>query len=54
MSCVMRKHAFYILCENKAADHPHGNRAADQRLCFYYTDSTYILLLKIKFQALIV
>ena len=30
--------------ENKAADQLHGNREADQRLCFRYTDSTIPLL----------
>ena len=39
MSLVMRKPAFCI-CENKDADHLRGNREADQRLCFRYTDST--------------
>ena len=35
----MRKHAFCIL-ENKGADQLRGYRAADQRLCFHYVDST--------------
>ena len=35
----MRKLAF-CLCENKDADQLRGNREADQRLCFRYTDST--------------
>ena len=30
----MRNSAFCI-CENKGADQLHGNRAADQRLCYY-------------------
>ena len=34
------------ICENKAADQLRGNREADQRLCFRYTDSTMPLLLK--------
>ena len=34
------------LCENKGADQLHGNRKADQRLCFHYTDSTIPLPLK--------
>ena len=34
------------LCENKGADQLRGNREADQRLCFRYTDSTIPLLLK--------
>ena len=33
ISLVMRKPAFSI-CENKEADQLHGNRKADQRLCF--------------------
>ena len=32
--------------ENKGADQLRGNREADQRLCFRYTDSTIPLLLK--------
>ena len=32
--------------ENKDADQLHGNREADQRLCFRYSDSTIPLLLK--------
>ena len=39
----MRKVAFCI-CENKGADQLRGNREADQRLCFRYTDSTIPLL----------
>ena len=39
MSLVMRKTAFCI-CENKDADQLRSNCAADQRLCFRYTDST--------------
>ena len=39
----MRKPAFCI-CENKDADQLRGNREADQRLCFSYTDSTIPLL----------
>ena len=45
MSLVMRKPAFCI-CENKDADQPCGNREADQRLCFRYTDTTIPLLSK--------
>ena len=41
----MRKPAFCI-CENKDADQLRGNRGADQRLCFRYTDSTISLLPK--------
>ena len=43
----MRKPAFCI-CENKDADQLHGNREADQRLCFGYTDTTIPLLSKIR------
>ena len=45
MSRVMRKPAFCIR-ENKDADQLHGNREADQRLCFHYIDSTIPLLSK--------
>ena len=34
--------------ENKGADQLRGNREANQRLCFRYTDSTLPLLLKSK------
>ena len=34
------------LGENKGADQLRGNRKADQRLCFRYSDSTIPLLLK--------
>ena len=44
-SLVVRKPAFCI-CENKDADQLRGNREADQRLCFRYTDSTIPLLSK--------
>ena len=45
MSLVMRKPDLCI-CENKDADQLRGNREADQRLCFRYTDSTVPLLPK--------
>ena len=45
MSHVMRKPTFCI-CENKDPDQLRGNREADQRLCFYYIDSTILLLSK--------
>ena len=45
MSHVLRKPAFCI-CKNKDADQLRGNREADQRLCFHYTDSTSPLLPK--------
>ena len=41
----MRKPDFRT-CENKAADQHRGNREADQRLCFRYTESTIPLLPK--------
>ena len=41
----MRKPDFCI-CENKDADQLRGNREADQRLCFRYTDSIIPLLSK--------
>ena len=34
------------ICENKGADQLCGNREADQRLCFRYTDSKISLFLK--------
>ena len=43
MSLVMIKPVICI-CENKDADQLRGNREADQRLCFRYTDSTIPLL----------
>ena len=43
MSLVMRKSAFCI-CENKDADQLRGNREADLRLFFRYTESTITLL----------
>ena len=39
----MRKPDFCI-CENKDADQLRGNREADQRICFRYTDTTIPLL----------
>ena len=47
----MRKPAFCI-CENKDADQLRSNCAADQRLCFRYTDSTIPLLPKSEFSSL--
>ena len=47
----MRKLAFCI-CENKDADQLRGNREADQRLCFPYTDSTIPLLPKSEISSL--
>ena len=50
MSLVMRKPAF-CTCNNKDADQIRGNREADQRLCFCYTDSTIRYFLNPKFPA---
>ena len=47
----MRKQTFRI-CENEDADQLRGNREADQRLCFRYTDSTIPLLPKSKISSL--
>ena len=41
-----REKTGFCLCENKGADQLRGNREADQRLCFRYTDSANSLLLK--------
>ena len=51
LSRVVRKPAFCI-CENKDADQLRGNREADQRLCFRYTESTIPLLLKSEISSL--
>ena len=45
MSLVVRKLAF-CKCQNKNADPLRSNCAADQRLCFRYTDSMIPLLPK--------
>ena len=45
MSRLVRKPTIRI-GENKDADQLRGNREADQRLCFRYSDSTIPLLLK--------
>ena len=47
----MRKQAFCI-CKNKDADKLRGNREADQRLCFRFTDSTTPLLPKYEIPSL--
>ena len=39
--------------ENKDADQLRGNREADQRLCFRYTDSAMHLLSKSKISSLL-
>ena len=48
----MRKPAFCI-SENKAADQLCGDRTADQRLCFRFTDSTNPLLPKFEILSLL-
>ena len=45
VSHLMRKPTICI-GENKDADQLRGNREADQRLCFLYSESTIPLLLK--------
>ena len=47
----MRKPTFYI-CENKDADQLHGDREANQCLCFRYVDSTIPLLPKSEISSL--
>ena len=39
------------ICENKGADQLRGNREADQRLCFRYSDIQFLFYLNPKFQA---
>ena len=51
LSLCMRKPTICI-GENKDADQLRGDREADQRLCFRYTDSTIPLLLKSKISSL--
>ena len=48
----MRKPAF-CTCENKDADQLHGDRKADQRLCFRYIDSTMPRLSKFEISSLV-
>ena len=50
MGLIMRKPAFCI-CENKGADQLRGNREADQRLRFRYTDMQSLFFLNPKIQA---
>ena len=47
----MRKPAFCTF-ESKGTDQLHGNREADQRLCFCYIDSTISLLSNYKISSL--
>ena len=46
------KTGFLHICENKDADQLRGNRGADQRLCFRYSDSTIPLLPKSEISSL--
>ena len=50
-SLVVRKPAFRV-CESKDADQLGSNCAADQRLCFRYTDNTIPLLPKSEISSL--
>ena len=43
----------FCICENKDAGQLSGNREADQRLCFRYTDSTIPLLPKSEISSLL-
>ena len=47
-----REKTVFCICENKDADQLRGNREADQRLCFRYTDSKIPLLSKSKIASL--
>ena len=47
-----REKTFFCICENKDADQLRGNREADQRLCFRYTDNTIPLLPKSEISSL--
>ena len=49
MSHTMRNTTI-CMWENKGADQLRGNHEADQRLCFRYTDSTFLFFLNPKFQ----
>ena len=48
---VVRKPAFCI-CKNKDVDQLHGNREADQHLCFCYIDSAIPLVPKYEISSL--
>ena len=51
MSRIVRKPDF-CRGENKGADQLRGNREADQRLCFCYSDSIILLLLIAKISSI--
>ena len=42
----------FCICENKETDQLHGNREADQPLCFLFKDSTIPLLSKSEISSL--
>ena len=46
------KTGYFCICENKDADQLRGNREADQRLCFRYTNNTILLLSKSEISSL--
>ena len=53
LSHVMKKPTFCIcVCKNKDPDQLHGNRKADQRLCFRYIDIAIPLLSKSEISSL--
>ena len=39
---MTRREKAFCICDNKDADQLRGNREADQRLCFRYTDSVVV------------
>ena len=47
------RHEKTNILHNKDADQLHGNREADQRLCFHYIDSTIPLLSKSEISSLL-
>ena len=47
-----RREKTSFLCENKGADQLRGDREADQRLCFRYTDITIPVLPKSEISSL--
>ena len=42
--CEKNGFFFFCICEKKDAYQLRGNREADQRLCFRYTDSFFLFL----------
>ena len=51
--CLAGRKPVLCICENKDADQLRSNCAADQRLCFRYTDSTIPLLPKSEISSLL-